>query len=235
MSNTYTKFAINVPCTPEQSIWLENVLNYLRTLVDSEDDCAELTEKEKDLLGAEHLHEDFRELKELVVNGGGSCDYYALGSADGFDLFLDSEEAGDPDYALLALALLTGKYPERFPEPLHFEWACYGDKSGGSGGFAQVYKGYIDKATLTSDFKEEIDATLTGDRLHKRFTSMGALHPRGASQARAKALELLSKHIDAAHQQLLDLDFKEQLYILLSEGEYTEEALLALLLGSKAN
>lgn len=230
MSNTYTQFFTSVPCTLEQGRWLERVLDHVRSLRDLEETKTEVTKEEAEMLDAPHLHEDFLEMAKGVTETLQSCDYRIGETVEGsYSIILYSEESGSPDFVLHALSLLTGKFPEAYPEPLVLEWSHSGDRGGGSGGQAQVYKGYIDTPEFDPEFKEGIEAVLAAYRLAAREEKLSRAAPQAHMKLQTKLNELLAQHSEMIFNHILGLPVVDQLEMLIAQGGYTEQQLQDLL------
>lgn len=239
MGNTYTTYSLHVPASNAQRVWLFGVLDYLLGVHDApklDADFETVTPTEEILLGGAHLHEDFLELKRGVLEDSWHTEYYAdppnmVGPESGIRLL--SEDSGSVDFAVYAMALLTGKYPESYPRPLLLSWAQISDHGSSWGGKIAIYKGYLDFGEveeLLPDFCKGVDAEISASRLLDSVVQEGNAE---TAEAVNEALnELIQKLYAQAAQDAYSLSAVDRAALLMTEGSYSEEDLKALLFGS---
>ncbi len=243
MSNTYTHFSKKVHCTQAQRVWLFTILDYLLEMgAGNDDDLDEdnialrtLCAKEKGLLGNDALQEVYLQLRDGVCAEGMSCEYFsAVVQEEGevLDaLILCSDGEGSPDFAMLALRLLTGKYPEDYPTPIVLQWASTSDRGGGCGDEFVVYKGQVDTCSLPPPaFMKKVEAGLAAERMAARLAATGSYeHRQGASEVLDV---LLAQHFEEMRKKAQELTPLGKAALLLLRGAYTEKDLNDLIFGS---
>lgn len=208
-----------LPCTAETGAWASALLDLVLPLQGRPWDEADVvTPEEAALLGNPCLHVDLLSLKKGVIQEWTGCTYrFRDTPEDGCSLHLFSNHEGVPEFAVTVLSLLTGKFPEAYPEPLTLD------------GKAQVYKGYIDTPELDPEFKEGIEAVLAADRLAAREEKLPRAAPQAHMKLQTKLNELLAQHSEMIFNHILGLPVVDQLEMLIAQGGYTEQQLQDLL------